>query len=150
MEQIFEWQMSLLNNPVYFGIFLVVMWCLTLVALSKITGWSRLAEKYKTRIKPESKLMYAVQAFWGSIMLAGNIYTIGTDRNGLFLGVLLPFRIGHPPLLIPWHEIRAKKVDGFIKPRVQLIFGNGISRPFEVYEKTAKKIEEGSNGKFSY
>jgi len=150
LEQIFEWQNWLLHNPIYFGVFFVVMWCLVSFTLSKITGWSRLAEKYRTRTKPESKLMQAVQAYWGSVMLAGNIYTIGTTNTGLFLGVLFPFRIGHPPLLIPWHDIRAKKVDGFLKPRVQLTFGNGLSRPFEIYEKTAEIIKKGSNDQFSY
>jgi hypothetical protein len=68
----------------------------------------------------------------------------------MYIGVLFPFRAGHPPLLIPWHDINAMKISGLIKPRIQLVFGNGISRPFEIYEKTAEKIKVGSNGQFNY
>ena len=94
--------------------------------------------------------MQAVQARWASTMMGGNIYTIACNREGLFLGVLFPFRIGHPPLLIPWHDIRTSRISGIIKPRIQLDFGNGISNPFEIYENTAEKIKECSNGNFNY
>jgi hypothetical protein len=43
--------------------------------------------------------------------VVGNIYyrsilTIHTAPNGFYLSVWLPFRIGHPPLFIPWQEVR--------------------------------------------
>ena len=150
MENIFELQAWLLNNPIYFGIFFIVMWFLVSYTISRITGWARLAEKYRTRSKPETKLMQAVQVYWGSILMAGNIYTLGSTSKGMFLGVLFPFRLGHPPLLIPWHEIKAKKVDRFLMMRIQLSFGNGLSRPFEINGKVAEKIKAGSNGQFNY
>jgi len=150
MEQIFEWQSWLMNKPIYFGIFFVVMWVITSFIISKITGWSRLAEKYRTRRKPKSKLLLAVQVHWGSTYMAGNIYTIGCNTEGMYLGVLFPFRVGHPPLLIPWHDIKTSKISGLIKSRIQLNFGNNLSRPFEIYDKTAQKIKERSNGQFNY
>ena len=150
MQQIDEWQNLLLSNPVYFGIFFVVMWLLISFTFSKITGWSRLAEKYRINTKPESKLMQAVQVFWGSALMAGNIYTLGGNSKGMYLGVLFPFRAGHPPLLIPWYDIKAKKVDRLFIPRVQLTFGGGLSRPFEINERVAKKLKDASNGQFNY
>lgn len=150
MEKIIELPNFLLQNPIYFGVVFVVMWLLVLLFFSKITGWSRLAEKYRATTKPESKLMQAVQVQWGSIMMAGNIYSIGCTREGMYLGVLFPFRVGHPPLLIPWRDIKTSKVTGLFKPLVRLDFGNSISRPFEIYEKTARRIKECSNGKFHY
>jgi len=150
MQQIFEWQNWLLHNPMYFGIFFIFMWLVASYTISKISGWSRLAEKYQTSEKPESKVMQAVQAQWGSFMIAGNIYTIACNSEGMYLGVLFPFRFGHPPLLIPWYDIKTSKVGGLIKNRIRLKFGNAISRPFEIYERTAEKIKECSNGKFNY
>jgi hypothetical protein len=150
VEVLMEKQAWLLSNPIYFGIFFVAMWCLVCFVISRITGWSRLAEVYRARYMPESKLMRLVQVYWGTVMVAGNIYTVGADNDGLYLAVLFPFRVGHPPLLIPWQDIKAEKVDGFLRPRVRLIFGDEVSRPFEIYEKTAERIKEGSNGRFGY
>lgn len=150
MDQIFEWLQLLMNNPVYFGGFFVVMWFIVLYIISRITGWSRLAEKYRTFTKSESKLMQAVQVYWGSVLMAGNIYTVGSSNKGMYIGVLFPFRPGHPPLLIPWHEIKAKKVNRAFQPRIQLSFGNNLSRPFEINEKVAEQIKAGSSGQFNY
>ena len=150
MDHIIEFQKWLLNNPVNFGIFFVAMWFIVSITFSRVTGWSRLAEKYRATSKSESKLMRAVQVYWGSILLAGNIYTLGSSSKGMFLGVLFPFRLGHPPLLIPWHEIKAKRVNRLFMPRIQLSFGNGLSRPFEINENVAEKIKAGSNGQFIY
>jgi len=150
MQRLIEWQNVLLHNPIYFGILGVVMWCFVLITISRITGWSRLAEKYQTRAKPESNVMRAVKARWGSVMISGNIYTIACTNEGMYLGVLFPFRLGHPPLLIPWHDIKTSRISGLLLPRIQLEFANGMSRPFQIYENTAKRIKECSNGKFSY
>ena len=41
--------------------------------------------------------------------------TIGTGVEGLYIAVLFLFRVGHPPLFIPWNDIkiRRKKILGF-------------------------------------
>ena len=40
---------------------------------------------------------------WGANY--NNCLTIGVDTAGLYLSPLFFFRIGHPPLFIPWTEI---------------------------------------------
>ena len=40
---------------------------------------------------------------WGANY--NNCLTIGADPGGLYLSLLVFFRIGHPPLFIPWTEI---------------------------------------------
>ncbi len=40
---------------------------------------------------------------WGANY--NNCLTIGADPSGLYLTLLFLFRIGHPPLFIPWSEI---------------------------------------------
>ena len=150
MEQIMEWQLQLLDNPLYFGIFFVFGWIAVLLLISRITGWSRLAEKYRTYKKPDSKLLRFVQVNWGSSLMSGNIYTLGSSYKGLYLAVLFPFRIGHPPLLIPWRDINATKEKRFMSNKVVFEFKNGLSRPLEISENTAENIKEGSKGQLSY
>ena len=79
MEQLFGWQQDLLNNPLYFGIFFIVGWIVVSFMFSIITGWNKLAEKYRTYKKPDSKVFRAVQVTWGSPLMAGNIYIMGSS-----------------------------------------------------------------------
>lgn len=150
MQQLNEWTKVLTQNPALYGLFIATMWVLVLLTISRLSGWSRLAERYSTSAAPESCVMRMVRAQWGSIMITGNIYTMACNNDGLYLGVLFPFRLGHPPLLIPWHDIKAEKINSILTPRIQLQFGGGLSRPFEIYERTADKLKSCSNGKFNY
>jgi len=140
----------LFHNPIYVGIYIATIWPIVLFTISKITGWTRLAEKYRTWEDPESNVMRAVRVNWGNIMITGNIYTIACNRTGLYLGVLFPFRLFHPPLLIPWHEIKTNRINGVMNKRVQLQLDKNLSRPFEIVESIAERIKLGSNGKFTY
>jgi hypothetical protein len=145
-----DWQLQLLENPLYFGIIFVVGWIVVSFIFSKITGWSRLAEKYRIYKKPEFKLLRAVQVTWGTPLIAGNIYTLGSTYKGLYLGVLFPFRVGHPPLLIPWRDIKVKKVKRLMSTKIVFEFKNGLSRPIEIGENVAEKLRAGSKGQLSF
>ncbi len=37
-----------------------------------------------------------------------NCLTVGANQEGLYLAVMLPFRLFLPPLLIPWQEIEVE------------------------------------------
>lgn len=150
MAQLMDLQRQLLDNPFYFGIFFVVVWIVVSATFSKLTGWSRLAEKYRTNKKPEFELYRAVQVSWGSPFLAGNIYTLGSSYKGLYLGVLFPFRIAHPPLLIPWRDVEVKKVKRLMSTKVLFEFKNGMFRSFEIGENVAEKLREGSKGQLTF
>lgn len=150
MEQIMDLQLQLLSNPLYLGIFFVVGWIVVLLMISRITGWSRLAEKYRTYKKPDFKLLRLVQVNWGSPLMAGNIYTLGSSYKGLYLAVLFPFRIGHPPLLIPWRDIKAKKEKRLMSNKVVFEFKNGLSRQLEISENAAEELKTGSKGQLSF
>jgi len=149
MEQLRELQQYLLDNPLYFGIFFITCWIVISILFAKTTGWSKLAEKYRTYKKPDFKLFRAVQVTWGSSMMAGNIYTMGSSYKGLYLGVLFPFRIGHPPLLVPWRDIRVRKVKRLMINKVAFEIKNGLARPLEVNENVAEKLAAGSKGQLS-
>lgn len=145
-----EWQEHLLDNPLYFGIFFIFGWILVSFTFAIFTGWHKLAEQYRTYEKPGVKLLQAVHVTWGSSLMAGTIYTLGSTYKGLYLGVLFPFRIGHPPLLIPWRDISAKKVKRLVVSKIQLEFKYGLSKPFEISENVAEKLKAGSNGQLSF
>ena len=82
--------------------------------------------------------------------MAGNIYTLGSSYKGLYLAVLFPFRIGHPPLLIPWRDIKAKKEKRLMSNKVVFEFKNGLSRKLEISENAAEELKTGSKGQLSF
>jgi hypothetical protein len=82
--------------------------------------------------------------------MAGNIYIMGSSYKGLYLGVLFPFRIGHPPLLIPWRDLKIEKVKSFMSNKVVFKFKDGTARPLEIKERMAEKLIEGSGGQLSF
>jgi hypothetical protein len=39
------------------------------------------------------------------MMSYNNCLTVGSNPEGLYLAVLFLFRVGHPPLFVPWQDI---------------------------------------------
>ena len=85
-------------------VFVPIFWGFIMHVLSRLGGWSRLAEDYRsdsempsTRFRMRSVLLRGWTHY-------GNCITFGVDQRGLHLasfGSLL----GHPRLLIPWSDI---------------------------------------------
>lgn len=83
----------------------VGFWCLLLVVLSTVSGWRRLARSFATRRLP------AGRAFgWQSARVGWVSYNsclrLHAAADGLFIQPLLPFRLAHRLLFIPWSELR--------------------------------------------
>jgi len=43
------------------------------------------------------------------LMGYNNCLTIGGSPDGFYLAIFFLFRIGHPPMFIPWREIKIKR-----------------------------------------
>jgi hypothetical protein len=95
-------------SPIYFPFFFVGMWVLVCFFLSIMDGWQWLSEKYSFKNKFEGKKHGGISGMLCGVGFHG-ILSAGADKNGLYLSVLFPFRIGHPPLFIPWEEITCGK-----------------------------------------
>lgn len=133
-----------------FCVFFFVLWVASNFMFSKITGWGKLSSKYKILSKPVVQPIKFVNVYWGSVFITGNIYTVGANNKGLYLDVCFPFNPFHPPLFIPWQDIKQKQVKRSFKRHVQLIFGNNLSRPFEISLKTAEKLQAHSHDNFRF
>jgi len=92
------------------GGFLIVFpifWCFVCGLLSWMGGWSRLAKLY---LAPPQAVPQGRSFTWRSGKVGLTNYkgtlTIHTGPSGLHLSVMPLFRFGHPPLLIPWEELK--------------------------------------------
>jgi hypothetical protein len=85
----------------------VLLFVLVLLgALSRLSGWSRLADAYPGRAqaaRPRRRWGYAV--FRGWIGYNGCLVVAADERGMDIAGMPLLLTFGHPPIYIPWSEV---------------------------------------------
>lgn len=103
MEQIFRE-----GFPYLFPVLVVGCWVLVTLLLSRLGGWRRLASMYRLSGTFSGKV-WRFQS--GKFNWAGynNCLSVGANEKGLYIAALFIFRAGHPPLFIPWGDIKAKR-----------------------------------------
>jgi len=89
-----------------------VFWCFVVWLISLIGGWRRLAQVYQTSETPGGRGLFAHFVLVG-IASYRNTVTVRITPAGLHLAVMPLFRVGHPPLLIPWHALRGGEPTSF-------------------------------------
>lgn len=90
---------------VLFPVFFVGMWCLVSVLLSRMGGWHRLGAKFRA-LRPANGTRHRMQSIRLGLVNYNSCLTIHISDEGLHLATILPFRLAHPPLLIPWSELQ--------------------------------------------
>lgn len=76
------------------------------VVIGKLSGWSRLADRYRADREPDDGVRFGWQdlrigRFWN--YSGGITYRVSPD--GLYVA-MFPLFVGHAPLLIPWSEVK--------------------------------------------
>ena len=130
---------SLLDE--YFLPVFLLMWVTICYVLSKMSGWGELAKQYGTnehlngeRWRFRSALMRATVSYGGCLFFTAN-------RQGLGVSILFPFRIGHPPIFIPWENFIISEEKKYF--RLMIKFGikkSGI--PIYVYKSLGDQIKK--------
>lgn len=96
-----------------FPIFFVAMWGFVSVLLSRMSGWHRLGQRFRT-YKPAVGKRFVMQGGnVGPVQFSGCL-TIHTSDEGMHLVPWLPFRLAHPPLFIPWEEFHQPHIRRFL------------------------------------
>lgn len=136
------------NNPVEFLVFFILLWCSVSYGLAFIGGWHALGQHYKLDGDFNGERWYMRS---GSLRLVnyGSCLTFGSGSDGLYLAVLLPFRIGHPPLLVPWRDMSAEPSKWLFFSTVRLSFKKEPSITLRISQRLGKKIAEHSSGGFT-
>ena len=82
----------------------VGFWCFVCWLISMQSGWKALASRFRSSHKPFCNVASMQSGFLNSARYNG-VLGVGVCDEGLYLAVLFFFRVGHPPLLIPWNEL---------------------------------------------
>jgi hypothetical protein len=102
-------------------------------------GWRHLAHSYPAERTSQGRTWYME---WGQIGLthyrAALILT--ATMEGLRIAVLFPFRIGHPPIFIPWEDLSAVRDRWTFIPVVHLVAAKVPSVRIKLSKRTAIAI----------
>ena len=83
------------------------MWCLVLRLLSWMSGWTRLASQFQ-HTRPFEGNTYGFQSARMNGVNFNGVLVMGASKKGFYLVPILPFRLFHKPLLIPWNELQVE------------------------------------------
>lgn len=124
--------------PVYF----LWLWLLVGATISVIGGWFSLAKVYRTQVAFDGTKwrMQSGQMRW--LANYNNVLTIGVSQQGLYLASMFLFRFMHPPLLVPWSEIKVRRKTGWVFEYVILTMGHDLAIPLRIRAKLAAKVRE--------
>ena len=91
----------------FFPLFFAGLICLVSLLLSAVSGWRRLAESY-----PDDVIVDGVTFRWQTALVGianyGGCLNVTVGHARLRLAVVPLFRVGHPPISIPWSDVRVE------------------------------------------
>ncbi|GEM_PF-644924 len=83
------------------------LWCLGGWTVAIMGGWARLADRHRAGSRPSGHVFRFQSMSLGRFTGYGNMLTMIVAKEGLYLAPIFLWRVGHPPLLIPWGEFAA-------------------------------------------
>ena len=66
------------------------------------------------------------------------VLTLGASQEGLYLACMFLFRFMHPPLLIPWSEIKVRRKKGWVFEYVIFTMGHELAIPLRIRGKLGR------------
>ncbi|MCP5306746.1 MAG: hypothetical protein H6953_14980 [Chromatiaceae bacterium] len=103
---------GLLSSWVFLPLFLIG-WLVVSYHLGKESGWVNLSKRFMAK-QPFEGQYHSGSGKIGSINYKNSLY-VSYSQEGVSLKVPILFRVGHPPLLIPWHEVASVQVSGALE-----------------------------------
>lgn len=137
------------NNPKQFLIVFICLWLFISVSISYISGWWSLSQYYQAKTYNLKRIWRFQSVIMRMMTRYGGCINVGVTDKGLFLSVLFLFRVGHPPLLIPWEDISVERYNSFFIKGVKLRFSRVPNVPLRLREKLARNINSQIDGKWN-
>jgi hypothetical protein len=134
-------------NPTYaavIALFAVLLWCGVCILMSAVGGWLSLVRRFRKMSKPFEPAMTAGPFFYAVFTRMWCLYCcvirITAAGDGIYLSVLFPFRFGHPPLRVPWSEVRLERSASLLGSRIVLTLGGNEQVPMSISERMADNL----------
>jgi len=125
-----------LATPWGLAIISIAVWCAISFFVSLLTGWFDLGRRFKRQSDPYGETKTAGPFFYTIYMRLWSHYSslirLTAASDALYVSILFPLRIGHPPLRIPWEEIRFGRTKFFFRTYIMLTLGNEEKIPMRM------------------
>ena len=126
------------------ALFCIIVVCGVSFLISLQSGWFSLSRRFKRQSDPygETKtvgpLFYRVlMRFWCQY---SSLIRLTAASDALYVSIAFPLRIGHPPLRIPWDEIRFGRTKFFFRTYLMLTLGNEEKIPMRISLRMARNL----------
>ena len=134
---------SLVSN-LSIALFCVIFVCGVGFLISLQSGWFSLSRRFKRQSDPYGETKTAGPFFYAVYMRLWSHYSsvvrLTAASDALYASVLFPFRIGHPPLRIPWDEIRFGRTKFFFRTYLMLTLGNEEKIPMRISLRMGRNL----------
>lgn len=124
----------------FFPFVFILFWLVISLVISRMGGWSALAKRYRLEDSFDGERMRFRSGQMRYAMSYNNCLTIGADRRGLYLAVFFFFRLGHPPLFIPWSEIAVTEKQRYFMHAMEFSFSRVPGVYLRLSSGTAEKV----------
>ena len=91
--------------PIWIPFFVIGLWLFMSAFFAVSSGWLALAGRFRTPFRPKGEKV-ANQVKQVGTVPERSVTQMIVSEHGLYLYAFFLFRFLHPPLLIPWKEVR--------------------------------------------
>lgn len=130
----------------YLFLAFIAVWCGIVFLLSLVSGWRELSQYYGSTAPFNGPRFWFQSVSMRLRVGYNNCLIVGANTEGLYVSILFPFRIGHPPLLFPWVDISVAEKRGFLLRGFELRFNRCPSIPFVISKRLMNKVSKPSGG----
>lgn len=133
-------QLEPFSGPVYI-LFIIALWICVCKLISVVGGWKTLSQDYQANSAFDGQKLWLKSVGMRRWTNYSNCITVGVNKYGLYISILPIFRIGHPPLFIPWTDISTEEANRRLLPDgVKFYFTKQPEVPVILSKKLAAKI----------
>ena len=108
-----------------------------------MSGWHALARRFKYQSEPYGDIestgpfISVNMRYWSYY---GGLVLLTAADDALYVSIMILFRIGHPPLHIPWDEIEFGRTKFFFRTFIVLTLGNQDKIPMRISLRMARNL----------
>jgi hypothetical protein len=128
----------------YFIVLVALFFSTIQLSVSFLGGWREIARQFPARRQTASRSFSLQNGCVGEFSYKACL-SVHTSVEGISVGILFPFRLGHPPFFIPWSAIHnVVTLESFWSRSVRFDIGNpkigSMSLPRKVFECYESRI----------
>lgn len=128
---------EMIAGMAFVGVFILI-WCSVSLLSAKFGRWNQLASKYAATGIPTGKMYRFQSAKLGNVKYK-NALNLHVSSRGLYMVPMVLFRFGHPPVLVPWRNIRLEQKKEFFGFITILHIGNPVIAKMNISDSLVER-----------